>query len=94
MKAIHHIDGNPYNNRPDNLRVVSLASGGMTAQQRAVLPDLVALAMVGFSLLKADKSASEWSHPAIAAFRADVEPVLDARRDAAMANAVRKWGQE
>jgi len=64
----------------------------MTKEQRAALPDLVSLAMVGFALLKADKGASEWSHPAIAAFRADVEPILDARRAKAMDDAAQKWG--
>ncbi len=59
----------------------------MTEEQRRLLPDLVALAMVGFALLKSDKGASEWSHPAIAAFREDVEPVLEKRRADARAEA-------
>lgn len=66
----------------------------MTEDQKAHLPDLVSLAMVGFALLKSDGSASEWTHPAIAAFRSDVEPILNARRAAAMEAAQRKWGRE
>ena len=48
--------------------------------QRKALPDLVTLAMVGFAILKADKSASEWSHPAIALFKDEVEPALEKRK--------------
>ena len=48
----------------------------LTEEQQAALPDLVILAMAGFALLKTDKSASEWTHPAIAAFRPDVEETL------------------
>lgn len=45
----------------------------LSRKQVDLLPDLVALALVGFSLVKADKGASEWSHPALAAFKDAVE---------------------
>lgn len=53
----------------------------LTEEQIGHLPDLVTLALIGFSLLKADKSASEWSHPAIAAFKPLVHDTLTQRRE-------------
>ena len=53
----------------------------LTDEQLSHLPDLVVLALAGFALLKNDKSASEWSHPAIAAFKPLVEEELNARKN-------------
>ncbi len=51
----------------------------LTDEQLSHLPDLVVLALVGFALLKRNSEKSEWSHPAIAAFKPLVEEKLNAR---------------
>lgn len=80
-------------NRRHDAAVSAARKEGVTPDQRKHLPDLVSLAMVGFALLKSDRRGSEWSHPAIAAFRVDVEQTLNERRAAALQEAARKWGQ-
>ena len=53
----------------------------LTDEQLSHLPDLIVFALAGFALLKRDPGRSEWSHPAIAAFKPLVEEKLNARKN-------------
>jgi len=52
----------------------------LNEEQIRHLPDLVTFALIGFALMKADKSQSEWDHPALAAFKPTVIDTLEERR--------------
>ena len=66
----------------------------LTPAQVEALPDLVLLAMIGFSLIKASPSVKDTDHPAIKTFYPSVSAVLKARNDRRNAEFVLRFGDD
>lgn len=64
----------------------------LTPAQMKALPDLVALAMIGFSLIKSSPYVAETDHPAIKAFYPSVSAVLKTRSDRRKAEFALRFG--